>query len=625
MSVPPSSKKSVDSIEIPIQVKRIPKETAVVHFAGDSGDGMQLAGMQLTQTCASLGNDVQTFSDFPAEIRAPAGTTIGISGFQISFSDHRIFTPGDHCDVLIAMNPAAFRVSLPRVRSGGLVIVDEDRWTEKDWKKAHYTSDPLDSHDISHCRVLRIPITRLTLEALRDSALSRSAARKCKNMLVLGIVYWLYHRPLEETKAWLRKRFQEKPALAEANIQALRAGYHFAITAGLFAEHYEVPSAPLPAGRYRHITGNQALAWGCVAAAVQAEQTVLVCGYPITPASDILHLLAGHAHWGVKTFQAEDEIAAIGAAIGASFGGALALTATSGPGLDLKSEALGLAVMAELPLVIVDVQRAGPSTGMPTKVEQSDLLAAVFGRHGECPVPVIAPATPGECFDFILEAFRLAVRYMTPIVMLSDATLANGAAPWRIPEKETLPDLRPCYHQDPNNFAPYARNAWLARPWAIPGTPGLTHRIGGLEKEAKTGNISYDPDNHQTMVATRQAKVTGIAEHLPPLEVLGPSQGTLLVIGWGSTLGVIRTAVTALQKTHAVSAVHLRYLYPLQNDLELLLGQFQKTVVVEMNQGQLCHLLRARFLKNIASVTKVAGKPFGVKELQEKLMSYLEP
>lgn len=610
---------------IPLTVKRIPLETVVIHFAGDSGDGMQVAGMQFTQSCATLGNDVRTYPDFPAEIRAPQGTLPGVSGFQLSFSERNIHTPGDAYDVLVAMNPAALKVTLKNLKKGGILIIDEDKFTDKDLKKAQFSDNPLESLILTEYRVIRLPMTSLTLKALEEINMSRASARKCKNMFALGVVYWLYHRPLEDTKEWIKERFKDESDITEANISALRAGYHYAITAELFAEHYTVKAAELPVGEYRQITGNTALAWGCIAASTVAEQSLVVCGYPITPASDILHLLAKYTHFGVKTFQAEDEIAAIGAAIGAAFGGKLALTTTSGPGLDLKSEALGLAVMTELPLVVVDVQRAGPSTGMPTKVEQSDLLTAMFGRHGECPLPVLAAATPGDCFYMVVEAFRIAVKYMTPVILLSDAYLANSAEPWKIPNTSDLPKIKVNYQQEKDGFLPYKRDDALSRPWAIPGTPGLEHRIGGLEKQHETGNISYDPENHQKMVDLRAAKVQGIAKDLPPLEVLGAEQGKVLIIGWGGTYGSIRTAVEELQKEgHSISATHLRYLNPLQMQLGELMRAFTHVLVVELNTGQLCQLLRSQFLVDAKKVNKVAGKPFGVSELKERIMPYLE-
>jgi 2-oxoglutarate ferredoxin oxidoreductase subunit alpha len=610
---------------IPLSVQRTAVETAVVHFAGDSGDGMQVAGMQFTQASASLGNDVRTFPDYPAEIRAPAGTLPGVSGFQISFSQRDIHTPGDHYDALIAMNPAALKASVKNLKSGGILIIDEDKFTEKDLKKAHFLENTL-STTLSEYRVIRVPMTSLTLGALASLKISRSAARKCKNMFALGVIYWLYHRPLEDTKAWIQERFKDNEDIIAANIEALRAGYHYAVTAELFAEHYNVQAAAMMPGEYRQITGNQALAWGCVAAAIKVKQPLLIAGYPITPASDIMHLLAKYTHCGIKIFQAEDEIAAMGAAIGAAYGGTLALTTTSGPGMDLKSEAMGLAVMVELPLVIVDVQRAGPSTGMPTKVEQSDLLSAMFGRHGECPIPVIAAARPSECFHMILEAFRIAIKYMTPVILLSDAFLANSAEPWKLPDIAEIPDLSLQYCNTKEGFLPYQRDPiTLSRPWAIPGTKGLEHRIGGLEKEQGSGNISYDPDNHQAMVNTRAAKIQGIENDLPPLEILGKDHGSVLIIGWGSTYGAIRTVVEQLQEEgFSVSAIHLRYLNPFQKTLGATLKHFQKVLVVELNSGQLCHLLRARFLVDAQGINKVAGKPFSVSELKTRILPYLE-
>lgn len=608
---------------VPLQVKRTPLERVVIHFAGDSGDGMQLAGMQFTQSCAVVGNDVRTFPDYPAEIRAPQGTLPGVSGFQLSFSEKLIHTPGDHYDVLVAMNPAALKVASPNLKSGGMLIIDEDKFTDKELKKIGFEADVLETQ-FSDFRIIRLPMTSLTIEALAKTSLSRSKARKCKNMFALGVLYWLYHRSLEETKAYLQERFKDNADVLEANVAALYAGYHFAITAELFAEHYTVQAAKLPQGTYRQITGNQALALGCAAVAAQVNH-LLACGYPITPASDILQLLAKYSEFGIKTFQAEDEIAAIGAAIGASFGGVLALTTTSGPGMDLKSEALGLAVMAELPLVVVDVQRAGPSTGMPTKVEQSDLLMAMYGRHGECPLPILACAHPGDCFEAIIEAFRIAVKYMTPVILLSDAYLANSAEPWRIPDLSEIPQLKLTYAQPQSHFLPYQRDAkTLSRPWAIPGTPELMHRIGGLEKQHETGHISYDPHNHQKMVDLRAQKVNAIQQEIPSPTLLGPTVGKVLVIGWGGTYGGIRTAVEELQmENHDVSAIHLRWLNPLPQTLKAILSQYQTILVVELNKGQLCKILRSEFLVDAKSITKVEGKPFGVEELKDKILPYL--
>lgn len=610
---------------IPLSVKRIPRETVVIHFAGDSGDGMQLAGMQFTQSSASMGNDIRTFPDFPAEIRAPAGTLPGVSGFQLSFSQRPIHTPGDEYDVLVAMNPAAMKVALKQLKKGGILIIDEDKFTEKELKKAHIQENPLETSALDNYRVVRLPMTSLTLQALVSYDISRSAARKCKNMFALGVVYWLYHRALEETKAWINERFKDQAAIAQANIEALRAGYHYAITAELFAEHYSVGAAQLPAGEYRQVTGNQALALGGVAAAIAANKQLLVCGYPITPASDILHLLAKYPHCGVKVFQAEDEIAAMGAAIGAAFGGELALTSTSGPGMDLKSEALGLAVITELPLVVVDVQRAGPSTGMPTKVEQSDLLTAMFGRHGECPVPIVAPSTPSDCFHAMVEAFQIAVRYMTPVILLSDAYLANSTQAWKIPASEEI-SLQVNHWQEKESFLPYCRDPHtLARPWARPGTPGLEHRIGGLEKEHESGHISYDPANHQHMVNLRAEKIKGIAQTIPPLEVQGADRSEVLVVGWGSTYGTIHAAVEELlAQGYALNFIHLRWLNPFPPQLAEIFNEFKQILVVELNSGQLCQLLRAKFLVDAKPINKIEGKPFSVMELKTKLLPFLE-
>lgn len=611
---------------ISVTVDRIPLETVVIHFAGDSGDGMQLAGSQFTQSCAGLGNDIRTFPDYPAEIRAPQGTIPGVSGFQLSFSERRIYTPGDRYDVLVAMNPAALKQSLKNLAPGGLLIIDEDKFNEKEMKKAGL--DPQDDllTGMAPGRVIRIPMISLTLEALKDKAISRPQARKCKNMFALGVVYWLYHRPLEETKAWIKSRFHDEPEIQEANIIALRAGYHYAITAELFAEHYTVNAAELPRGEYRQMTGNQALAWGCIAAGQLAQKSVVVCGYPITPASDILHILAKYPQYGVKIFQAEDEIAAAGAALGAAYAGALALTSTSGPGLDLKQETLGLAVMAELPMVVVDVQRAGPSTGMPTKVEQSDLFAALYGRHGECPIPVLAPMSPSDCFEVAIEAFRIATTYMTPVIMMSDAYLANSAEPWRIPDLDSLQPIAVQHPTDKSSYKPYARaEETLARPWALPGTPELMHRLGGLEKEHETGNISYDPENHQRMVGLRAQKIQAIADKLPSLHCYGNTDAEVLIVGWGGTHGTIQTVVDDLLKAgHAIASLHLRYLNPLARDLAEVLSRFKTILVVELNAGQLCQILRAQFLVDAKAINKIAGKPFGVSELKARIAPYLE-
>lgn len=611
---------------IPVSVNRIPVETVVIHFAGDSGDGMQLAGSQFTQSCAGLGNDIRTFPDYPAEIRAPQGTVPGVSGFQLSFSERLIYTAGDQYDVLVAMNPAALKQSLKHLAPNGLLIIDEDKFNEKEFKKAGFSIDDALFANIPPGRIIRIPMISLTLEALKDLPISRPQARKCKNMFALGVLYWLYHRSLEDTKAWIQARFQDQPDILEANIIALRAGYHYAITTELFAEHYTVKAAQLPSGEYRQITGNQALAWGCIAAGQLAQKQIIVCGYPITPASDILHILARYPHYGIKIFQAEDEIAAAGAALGVAYAGELSLTSTSGPGLDLKQETLGLAVMAELPMVIVDVQRAGPSTGMPTKVEQSDLFAALYGRHGECPIPVLAPASPSDCFDIAIEAFRIATKYMTPVIVMSDAYLANSAEPWQIPDINALSPINITHSTDKATYKPYARDPQTgARPWALPGTPELMHRLGGLEKQHETGNISYDPDNHQLMVDLRAQKINAIANELPPLETYGAPNADVLVIGWGSTLGAIQTVIDDYTTAGMpIAGLHLRCLNPLPQDLQTVLSRYKTIIVVELNSGQLCRLLRAQFLVDAKAVNKIAGRPFTVRELKDRIAPYFD-
>lgn len=597
--------------------------TVVIRFAGDSGDGMQVTGAQLASASAYLGNDVHTFADFPAEIRAPAGTIPGVSGFQVSFSEQNIHTPGDRLDVLIAMNPAALKVNLADLREGGILLLNSDHFKEKDCKKAGLTNNPLETGELAAMQVYSLPLTELTLNAVKATGVTHAQASRCKNFFALGIILWLYTRPMEPILTWLSGKFKATPAIANANTLALKAGYNYALTCELFANPYTVKKAILPPGYYRHVTGNEALSLGCLAVASKAQQPMLVAGYPITPASAILQQLAKYPHYQVTVFQAEDEIAAVCAAIGAAYGGSMALTTTSGPGFDLKAEGMGLAVMTELPLVVIDVQRAGPSTGMPTKTEQADLLTAVYGRHGECPLPVLAAASPGDCFHMIIEAFRLAIRYMTPVVLLTDAYLATSAEPWLLPDLAALPDLRPCFAKE--NVYPYQRDPdTLARPWIIPGTAGLEHRIGGLEKDSLTGNISYGPENHQRMVELRAAKVKGIAKDLPPLQVLGGGSGQLLVVGWGSTQGSILQAVEQLQAAGAaVSYVHLRYLNPLPLDLGDILNRFNKIWVPELNLGQLSCLLRAEYGVNVISYSKVTGKPFLVQELCEEIKGHL--
>jgi len=598
---------------------------ATIRFAGDSGDGMQLTGSQFTNTSAHMGNDISTFPDFPAEIRAPAGTVPGVSGFQIHFSSEDIHTPGDRPDILVAMNPAALKANLADLPKGNTLLINVNAFTKSNYKKAGYTSDPLTDGSLEHFRVIEAPLTDLTIRAVEASGVNRKTADRCKNLFALGVMYHLYDRPLELTLGWLEKKFGKKPDILEANQMALKAGFNWADTAEIFTDHFSVPTANLKQGKYRSITGNQALAMGFVAAAHLMDKPLFYGTYPITPASDILHELAALRHFNVMTFQAEDEIAAIGATIGAAYGGSLALTGTSGPGLCLKSEALGLAVMTELPLVVVNVQRAGPSTGLPTKTEQSDLLQAMYGRNGDCPVAIVAPATPGECFTYAVEACRLATRYMTPVIYLSDGYLANGSEPWLIPNESDLKKMVITHATDPEEFQPYARDPeTLARPWAIPGTKGLEHRIGGLEKENLTGNVSYDPDNHQLMTNVRFDKIAGIAKDIPALEVYGDPDADLLITSWGGTYGSILTTVEHLNAMgHKVAGAHFRYLNPFPANTQEVLARFKKVVVAELNTGQLDVLIKARFTTNTIPYQKVKGKPFQVSELSEFLVSLL--
>jgi len=593
-------------------------DRVAIRFAGDSGDGMQLTGTQFTESTAIAGNDLATLPDFPAEIRAPAGTLAGVSGYQIHFAAEDIRTPADQVDMLVAMNPAALRANAEDVRRGGMVVLNSDAFNKRNLERAGYTEDPLPGLD-ERFRVVEIPVTRLTRDALAALDLSQREADRCKNFFALGLMYWLYGRPMEPTERWLQTRFEG--TLLDANLRVLHAGWSFGETTELFPVSYVVPRAKIEPGRYRNITGNTALAWGIVAAGVQMHRPVFLGAYPITPASDVLHELARHRHFGVKTFQAEDEIAAISAAIGASFAGSLGVCTTSGPGFALKQEALNLAVVAELPLVVVDIQRAGPSTGMPTKTEQADLLMALYGRSSDSPVPVLAPATPGECFEVMLEAFRIAVRYMTPVVVLSDSFLANSAEPWRIPDVGTLARHPVEFRTEPEGFAPYRRDfETLARPWAIPGTPGLEHRIGGLEKEDVTGNVSYTPQNHERMTQLRHEKVARIAREIPPAELDGPDRGRLLVVGWGGTFGAIRSAVEeSREQGFDVSHLHLRVLNPFPANLGEVLARFERVLVPELNMGQLAKLLRAEFLVPAESLCKVQGQPFKIREIRERI------
>jgi 2-oxoglutarate ferredoxin oxidoreductase subunit alpha len=594
-------------------------ERVTIRFAGDSGDGMQLTGTQFTRTAAVFGNDVSTLPDYPAEIRAPAGSLPGVSGFQISFSSADIYTPGDEPDVLVAMNPAALRTNVGDLPPGGALIVNSDAFNANNLQKAGYESNPLNDGSLKQYNVFEVPISTLNTRALEGLEMTSKQVDLTKNFFALGLMFWLYERSMEPTLRWIELRFSAKPILAEANRRALKAGYAFGETTEMFHSTYRVAPAKLAPGTYRNITGNEATALGFVAASRLAKRELVYGSYPITPASDILHALAGYKNFGVKTFQAEDEIAAIGAAIGASYGGALALTASSGPGIALKSEAMNLAVMVELPLVVIDVQRAGPSTGMPTKTEQGDLLMAMFGRNSDSPVPIVAPATPAECFDYAVEAARLALKYMTPVMYLSDGFLANGAEPWRIPPLEDMPDISVNNHTDRQTFQPYTRDPeTLARPWAVPGTPGLEHRIGGLEKADVTGNVSYDPENHHRMQVLRQAKVAGIAKDIAPLDVFGPEQGELLILGWGSTYGAIRSAVERLQaEGWSVAHAHVRHLNPLPANTEEVLRSYRRVLVPEVNLGQLSMLLRARFLIDIVGYNKVRGKPFRIIDIKQ--------
>jgi 2-oxoglutarate ferredoxin oxidoreductase subunit alpha len=591
-------------------------EHVAIRFAGDSGDGIQLTGTKFTESTALAGNDLSTFPDFPAEIRAPAGSLAGVSGFQIHFAAQDIRTPADQPDVLVAFNPAALRANVEDLKPNGMLIVNADAFVAKNIERAGYAeADPL-APLRERYRVVEVPMTSLTREALRDTRLGAREADRSKNFFALGLVYWLYGRPAESTIQWMESRF--KGDVLEANLRSLRAGLHFGETTELFPVSFFVPKAKIQPGVYRNITGNTALAWGIVGAAVQMERPVFLGAYPITPASDVLHELARYRHFGIKTFQAEDEIAAVSAAIGASYAGHLGCCTTSGPGFILKQEAIGLAVMAELPVVIVNIQRAGPSTGMPTKTEQADLLAAMYGRNSESPLPILAAATPGDCFHIMLEAFRIAVRYMTPVVVLSDGYVANSSEPWLIPDVASLPRVNVEYRTDPSGFQPYSRNPeTFARPWAVPGTPGLEHRIGGLETEELTGNVSYRPLNHQRMVDQRAEKVARIAQDLPPVEVNGAPSGSLLVVGWGGTYGAITSAVNEARAAGLdVSSIHLRHLNPFPANLGDVLRRFEKVLVAELNSGQLWRLLRAEFVVPAERLAKVEGQPFKVREVR---------
>ncbi len=608
-------------------------ERVVVRFAGDSGDGMQLTGDRFTTSSALVGNDLSTFPDFPAEIRAPAGTLAGVSAFQVHIADRDILTPGDAPDVLVAMNPAALRANIGLVPAGATLIVNVDAFDERSLAKAGYSSNPLTDNSLSAYRVYEVPMTSLTQEVCKEAGVKPRDAERSKNFFALGLVSWLYTRPVEPTLEWIAARFGANPTVAEANTRAFRAGYHFGETAELFTANYEVRPAPFEPGEYTQITGNQALAWGLLAASRLAGLPLFLGSYPITPASDILHELSRRKEFGVRTFQAEDEIAGVGAALGAAFGGCLGVTTTSGPGLDLKSETIGLAVNLELPLIVVDVQRGGPSTGLPTKAEQADLLHAMYGRHGEAPVPIVAPRTPSRCFDAAIDAVRLAVTYRTPVILLSDGYLANGAEPWRLPDLSALEPIDPAFASEPNHvdpdgtpkFLPYVRDPQtLARPWAPPGVPGLEHRIGGLEKADLTGNVSYDPENHEAMVRWRANKIAGIAKTLPDVEVDHEDGAELLVLGWGSTYGAITAGVRrARARGLKVAQAHLDFVNPFPLNLGEVVRRYPKVLIPEINLGQLSRLIRAEYLVDAQSLNKVQGVPFRAGEIEDAIVKLI--
>jgi 2-oxoglutarate/2-oxoacid ferredoxin oxidoreductase subunit alpha len=602
------------------------KERVVIRFAGDSGDGMQLTGDRFTSATAVLGNDLATLPDFPAEIRAPAGTVHGVSAFQIQFASTDITTPGDHADVLVAMNPAALKADLHTVIGGGIVIVNEDSFTQRNVEKAGYTSDPITDGTLDGYQVFKVPMTSITLRATEDVGIGKKEAERAKNMFALGLVSWMFDRPTETTIGWLEKKFGGKQEILDANVAAFKAGYNFGETTELFAHSYKVNAAPAEPGTYRNIAGSTALAWGLIAAADRSGLPLLYASYPITPASELLHELSRHKNFGVVTLQAEDEIAAANMALGAAFSGQLAVTGTSGPGMDLKAETLGLAVIMELPMVIVDVQRAGPSTGLPTKTEQTDLLLAMFGRHGESPMPIVAAASPADCFAAALEAARIAVRYRTPVILLSDTFLSNSSEPWMIPDVGSLPVIDPNFAEANGGFLPYARDERLARPWAVPGTPGLVHRIGGLEREEDTGNISYEPGNHERMTHLRRDKVDGIATDIPPLDVEDPDgDADLLVLGWGSSLGTIRAAARRTREAgRKVATAHLRHLNPFPANTGEVVRRYPKVLIPEMNLGQLAMLIRARFLVDARGFNKVQGLPIAAEELEQEILRVLD-
>lgn len=599
-------------------------EEVTVRFAGDSGDGMQLTGSQFTDTTASAGTDVSTLPDFPAEIRAPAGSLAGVSGFQLHFSSSDIQTPGDTPDVLVAMNPAALKVNIKDLKPNATIVVNTNAFDTKNLKLAKYDTNPLEDGSLQGYNVIPVALTKLTMSALEGIDISVKEKEKCKNFFALGMMYWMYNRPLELTLAWLDKKFQKKPAILEANKKALTAGYNYGDTTEIFTTRYDVKAAKLPKGFYRNISGNEAVALGFVAASLRGKIQLFLGSYPITPASEILQELSKYKEFGVKTFQAEDEIAGIASAIGAAFAGALALTTTSGPGLSLKTEALGLAVITELPLVVVDVQRGGPSTGLPTKTEQADLFQALYGRHGEAPLVVLAAQSPADCFHMSLEAAKIALKYMTPVILLTDGYLAFGSEPLRIPKLEELPEIKYEFRTNPEGFYPYMRDENLVRPWAIPGTPGLEHRIGGLEKKDVYGNISYEPANHEIMVEKRKQKIEKVQQDVPDLIVENEQEGDLLVLSWGSTYGAIKEAINKVRKKHhKVSQAHLRYIHPFPKNLGDVLKRFKTVLLPELNKGQMATVIRSTYLRDVVQFNKVQGQPFKVNEIENKILEVL--
>ena len=611
---------------VPLQKSAQELDSVVIRFAGDSGDGMQLTGTRFTSESVLAGNDVGTLPDFPAEIRAPTGTLYGVSAFQINFSNKNVYTPGDELDTLVCMNPAALKTNIADLKQNGILIVDPAEFSSGNLRKAEYKEDPLAGNSLDKYQVYQVEVTKMTTLALKETGLPNRSVMRSRNFFALGVVSWLFNRPIEPTLEWIQQKFGKNPAVADANTLAIKGGYNLGENTDMFASSYEIKPAEIAPGVYRNITGNSATALGFVIAAQKAGLPLFLGSYPITPASDVLHELAEYKNYNVYTFQAEDEIAGVGAALGAAFGGALGITTTSGPGMNLKGETIGLAATVELPMVITNIQRAGPSTGMPTKPEQTDLMQAIYGRHGESPIPVIAASTPVDCFYAAFEAARIAMKYMTPVILLTDGFLANASEPWLLPSADDLPDIPVEFRTDPQGFFPYLRDeATLARPWATPGTPGLEHRIGGIEKDYLTGNISYAPANHEQMVRVRHQKVKKITQEIPPIKVNGPEQGKLLVLGWGSTYGPIAAAVDDAQaQGHSVAHVHLRYLNPLPADLGDVLGRYDKVLVPEMNMGQLVKLIRAEYLIDAVGLNKIQGRPFKVSEVATRIARMLE-